>query len=203
MVIAVILMIAAPSQARRVQSAADTTPPSVSITSPAAGQQVARNVTISASASDAVGVTSVTFKVDGAIIGTDSKPPYSVRWNTRDAADGSHTLRAEARDAAGNVGTSAPVAVTDRVPTDTTAPTVSITSPAAGATVTGTVAVAATASDAVGVASVTFLVDAAVIATDTSSPYSVNWDTSAVAAGSHTLRAEARDAAGNVGVSAA
>ncbi len=201
-VIAVIVMIAAPSQARRVQSAADTTSPSVSITSPAAGQQVSRNVTISASASDAVGVTSVTFKVDGAVIATDSKSPYSVRWNIRGVADGSHTLRAEARDAAGNVGTSAPVVVTIGSPADAIAPTVSITSPAAGATVTGTVAVAATVSDAAGVASVTFLADGAVIATDTSSPYSASWNTSAVAAGSHTLRAEARDTAGNVGTSA-
>ena len=186
------------------QSAADTTPPSVSITSPAAGQQVGRNVTISASASDAVGVASVTFKVDGAVIGTDSKPPFSVRWNSRAAADGSHTLRAEARDAAGNMSASAPVVVTIGSPTtDTTAPTVSISSPAAGATVTGTLTIAATASDAVGVASVTFLVDTTVIATDTSSPYSVSWDTRAVASGSHTLRAEARDAAANVGSSSA
>jgi YVTN family beta-propeller protein len=201
-VIAVIVMIAAPSQARRVQSAADTTPPSVSITSPAAGQQLSRNATISASASDAVGVTSVTFKVDGAVIGTDSKAPYSARWNTRGAADGLHTLQAEARDAAGNTATSAPVVVRIGSPADTIAPAVSITSPAAGATVSGTVAVAATVSDAAGIASVTFLADGVVIATDTTSPFSANWNASAVANGSHTLRAEARDVAGNVGTSA-
>jgi len=184
-------------------SALDTTPPSVSITSPAAGERVARNVTISAAASDAIGVTTVTFKVDGSVVGTDAKPPYSVRWNTKDAADGSHTLRAEARDAAGNVGTSAAVTVIiGSATTDTTAPTVNITAPAAGAQVTGMVAVTAAASDDVGVTSVTFLVDATAIGTDTSSPYSASWNSGAVAAGSHTLRAEARDAAGNVGTSA-
>ena len=205
MVVVVVLVTATRSQAPLAaqSSPLDTTPPSVSITSPAAGERVARTVTITAAASDAVGVASVTFRVDGAAIGTDAKRPYSARWNTRDAADGSHTLRAEARDAAGNVGTSAPVTVIIGAATDTTPPAVTITSPAGGAQVTGTVAVTAAASDAVGVTSVTFRVDGAAIATDTSSPYSVSWNTSAVAAGSHTLRAEARDAAGNAGMSAA
>jgi YVTN family beta-propeller protein len=163
-------------------------------------------VTISAAASDARGVTSVTFRVDGAVIGTDTKPPYSVKWNTRDVADGSHTLRAEARDAAGNVAASAPVTVTvgsGGSSPDATAPSVNITSPAGGAQVTGTVGVAAIASDDVGVTSVTFLVDAIAIGTDTSYPYSINWNAATTSSGSHTLRAEARDAAGNVGVSTA
>jgi len=204
MVAIVALLAAARSQAPLAQSSPlDTTPPSVTITAPAAGTRVARNVTIAATVSDAVGVASVTFRVDGTAIGTDTKPPYSVRWNTRDFADGVHTLRAEARDKAGNVGTSAPVPVIIGSALDTTPPTVSLTSPAGGAQVTGTVAIAATAFDAVGVTSVAFLVDGAAIATDTSSPYSANWNTTGVAGGSHTMRAEARDAAGNVGTSAA
>src|SRR5688572_3212828 len=179
----------------------DTTPPAVSITSPAPGEQVARNVSIMANAADAVGVTSVTFLVDGAVVGTDTKAPYSARWNSKDAANGSHTIRAEARDAAGNVGRSA-VTVVIGSAADTNAPSVTITSPASGGQVTGTVPITATASDAVGVRSVTIMVDGAAIATLTSSPYTVNWNTGTVAAGSHTLRAEARDAAGNVGLSA-
>jgi YVTN family beta-propeller protein len=200
----VVLLAAARSQAPLAQSLPlDTTAPSVNITSPAAGAQVGRNVNITATASDAVGVVSVTFLADGAAIETDTKPPYSVRWNTRSVANGSHTLRAQARDKAGNVGMSAPVAVIIGSAIDTTPPTVSVTSPAGGAQVTGTVAIAATASDTVGVASVTFLADGIAIATDTSSPYSASWNTAGVAGGSHTIRAEARDAAGNVGASAA
>jgi YVTN family beta-propeller protein len=203
-VVVVALLTAARSQAALAQSSPlDTTPPSVTITAPAAGTRVGRNVTIAATTSDAAGVVSVTFLVDGTAIDTDTKPPYSVRWNTRGVADGSHTLRAEARDRAGNVGTSVPVSVIVGSATDTTPPAVSLTSPAGGAQVTGTVAIAATASDAVGVTAVTFLIDGAAIATDTSSPYSASWDTTSVAAGSHTIRAEARDAAGNVGTSAA
>jgi YVTN family beta-propeller protein len=111
MIVVGVALIATRSQAP-VAAHADTTAPSVTITSPAAGARVDRTVTISAAASDAVGVASVTFRLDGAVIGSDAKPPYTVRWNTREAASGSHTLRAEARDAAGNVGISATVIVT-------------------------------------------------------------------------------------------
>jgi YVTN family beta-propeller protein len=196
-VIAAALVMAMPST---VAAQANSTPPSVTITSPAAGERVGRNVTIAAAVSD--NVASVTFRVDGAVVGTDTKAPYSVSWNTSSAATGSHTLRAEARDAAGNVGTSASITVTVGPPPDTTGPAVSVTSPAGGTQVTGTVAITAAATNAVGVASVTFFVDGAAIGTDTSSPYSVNWNAGSAAAGSHSLRAEARDAAGNVGVSA-
>ena len=105
-----------------------------------------------------------------------------------------------ARDAAGNRTTSAVVTVTvsNAPPPDTTPPTVSITAPASGATVSGTTTVSASASDNVGVAGVQFLVDGSNLGSeDTSSPYSVSWNTTAVANGSHSLTAVARDAAGN------
>ena len=77
-------------------------------------------------------------------------------------------------------------------------------SPAAGASVSGTVTIAAAASDAVGVAGVQFRVDGVNVgAEDTSAPYSVPWDSAASGAGSHTLTAIARDAAGNTRTSAA
>ena len=64
---------------------------------------------------------------------------------------------------------------------DTTAPTVSLTAPANGATVSGTVTLTATASDNVGVAGVQFLVDGNPLgAEDTTSPYSVSWNTTTV-----------------------
>ena len=81
---------------------------------------------------------------------------------------------------------------------DTTAPTVSITSPAGGTNVSGSISVAATATDNVGVAGVQFQVDSANLgAEDTASPYSAILDTTALADGTHTLTAIARDAAGN------
>ena len=80
------------------------------------------------------------------------------------------------------------------------APAVSLTSP--GATVSGTVTLAANASDNLGVAEVRFLVDDALIGSDATAPYSIDWDTTAVANGQVVLTAEADDIAGNTGVSA-
>lgn len=85
---------------------------------------------------------------------------------------------------------------------DTTPPTATITSPAAGATVTGTISVAVTASDNVGVARVDLLVDGAVRGSDSSAPFAVALDTTALSNGAHTLAARAVDAAGNAGTSA-
>src|SRR5207244_4194616 len=128
----------------------DTTPPTVSITSPASGATVSATITVSATASDNVGVAGVQFKLDGANLGAEdtTASPYSTSWNTTAASNGSHTLTAVARDAAGNQKTSAAVTVTvSNTTPDTTPPTVSISSPASGATVSATIAVSATASD--------------------------------------------------------
>jgi len=180
---------------------ADTTPPSVSITSPANGATVSGTIQVSATASDNVGVAGVQFFVDGSALGSeDTTSPYAVPWNTTTASNGSHRLTATARDAAGNRATSSQVSVTvsNAPPADTTPPTVSITSPANGATVSGTIQVSATASDNVGVAGVQFFVDGSALGSeDTTSPYAVSWNTTTASNGSHTLTATARDAAGN------
>lgn len=90
----------------------DTTAPTVSITSPAADSTVAGVVTVSAGASDNVGVAGVQFRLDGANLeAEDTVAPYSVSWDTTRVGDGSHTLTAVARDAAGNSAVSAPVTV--------------------------------------------------------------------------------------------
>jgi hypothetical protein len=86
-------------------------------------------------------------------------------------------------------------------PGDTQAPTASITSPSSGATVSGTVNVAVTATDNVGVARVEILLDGALVATDSAAPYQFAWDTSGAANGAHSLQARAVDAANNVGAS--
>ncbi|MGG9972604.1 Ig-like domain-containing protein [Ferruginibacter sp. SUN002] len=80
---------------------------------------------------------------------------------------------------------------------DRTAPTVSITSPTAGAIVSGTVAIKVNASDNVGVTSVSVSIDGTVLGTSTVAPYSFNWNTTGVASGTHTIAATAKDAAGN------
>jgi hypothetical protein len=86
---------------------------------------------------------------------------------------------------------------------DTTAPTVSVTAPVAGATVGGPLVVQANATDNVGVVGVQFMLDGAKLgAEDTTAPYSVMWDTTTATNGAHTLTAVARDAAANSTTSA-
>ncbi|PYS96555.1 MAG: hypothetical protein DMF50_04275, partial [Acidobacteria bacterium] len=164
----------------------------VTITSPTSGSTVAATITVSASVSPVgVVVGGVQFKLDGGNLGAeDTSAPYAVSWNTTGASNGSHTLVAIARDALGLTYASSPVSVTvsNAPPPDTTPPTVSITSPAGGATVSGTTAVSASASDNVGVVGVQFLLDGAALgAEDTTSPYSVSWNTANTSNGSHTL----------------
>jgi hypothetical protein len=180
----------------------DTSAPTVSITSPGNGATVSGTVSVSAAASDNVGVSSVQFTLNGVNLGSaDTTAPYSISWNTAGAANGTHMLRAIARDAAGNSTTSSAIAVTVNnaaTSNDTTAPTVSLTSPAAGSTVSGTITISANASDNVGVTSVQFTLNGANLgAPDTTSPYSIGWNTATVANGRYVLRAVARDAAGN------
>jgi hypothetical protein len=180
----------------------DETAPVVVVTSPANGTVVGGTVTVSATASDNVGVTGVRFVLDGMLLGSeDTTAPYQTTWATTSAPNGSsHALLAIATDAVGNTTSSGSVTVTVSNPAgDTAAPTVEITGPLAGATVSRTVTVSAAAADNVGVVGVRFTLDGLTIgAEDLSAPYQVSWNTAGVANGSHVLRAMARDAAGNV-----
>src|SRR5207249_2133385 len=91
----------------------DTTPPTVTITAPANNATVSGTVTVSASAGDNVGVVGVQFKLDGANLGNeDTTAPYNMSWNTTTIPNGSHTLTAVARDAAGNKRTSSTITLT-------------------------------------------------------------------------------------------
>jgi hypothetical protein len=111
---------------------ADTTAPVVSVTAPTAGPPLSGTVTVSAAASDNVGVAGVQFTIDGVNVGSeDTTAPYTFAWNTAGIANGNHLVVALARDAAGNRTTSSPVVVT--VTNDTTPPIVIAVSPAPGA----------------------------------------------------------------------
>jgi hypothetical protein len=105
--------VGAPSNEARADIAPDTVPPSVTLTQPPSGSTVSGLTTISAGASDDIGVAGVQFLLDGVLLGTeDVTAPYSVVWSTTSVANGSHALSARARDAAGNQTTSDPIPVT-------------------------------------------------------------------------------------------
>lgn len=179
----------------------DTIPPGVSWTAPAAGSTVVGSTTLQATATDNVGVTNLEFYLDNVRIGSDATAPYALNWNSATTTNGSHQLKARAYDACGNVSTTSPVSVT--VVIDTGLPSTSITAPAAGALVRGTVTVQASAADANGIAKVEFRLDGALVATDTTPPYSFAWNTASAAAGGHSLAARAYDTSGNAGNSSA
>src|SRR5439155_1588130 len=155
---------------------------------------------------DNVGVVGVQFKLDGVNLGAEvTTAPYSISWNTTLSANGTHSVTAVARDAAGNTATSAAVSVTEigRAPGRARA-AVSMSAPVDGAPVACTITVSASAMDNVGVVGVQFKLDGVNLGAEvTTAPYSISWNTTLSANGTHSVTAVARDAAGNTATSAA
>lgn len=183
----------------------DVTPPVVAITSPANLATISGTITVTATATDLNGVVSTVLFVDGTAFSTDTSSPYSFGLDTTSLSNGAHTLQAKAKDPAGNEGVSAVVNVTVSnvvpPPPDTTPPSVTITSPLAGAFLAGTFTIAVAATDNVGVVSATLFVDGVSQGVDPSQPYSFSLNTALFTDGTHSLVATAIDAASNVGTS--
>ncbi len=84
--------------------------PSATVTAPTANAIVAGKIQLTATASSSAVLTSVTFLLDGGTsVGQDFSSPWTVTWDTTQAANGTHTLQAVAVDSNGESGTSAPV----------------------------------------------------------------------------------------------
>lgn len=181
---------------RRVSQVADTTPPTVDVTNPADGATVSGVVTITAVASDDVGVSQVDFYLNDVLVGTDSSAPYEYSWNTLGSAP-PVAIKAVAADAAGNTATDDDTAVTVTTPTDSTPPTVNVTSPTNGASVNGAIMITVDAADAeTGINQVDFYLDNNLVGTDTTLPYEYSWDTTSYS-GSVAIKAVAFDGANN------
>jgi len=90
--------------------------------------------------------------------------------------------------------------------TQTTSPTISLSSPAGNSNVSGnsaTVSASASASSPASISSVQFLLDGSNLGSAvTSAPYSVSWNTTQSSNGSHTLSAIATDNYGNTAAAA-
>ena len=189
----------------------DNSDPTGSLTSPAGGASLSGTVAVGSNSADSVsGVAQVVFQRSPAgsatwtTIDTDLSAPYSVDWVTGGVTDGDYDLRAQTTDAAGNSFTSGSITVE----VDNTAPTASLDDP--GTNLRGTVSLTGSGSDpgGSGVASLAFQRSPAgagswtTVDTDTSSPYSVSFDTTGVSDGLYDLRAVATDVAGNTTISA-
>jgi hypothetical protein len=194
-----------------VNSAPDTTAPTISITSPTSGQTISGTKVITVSASDNIGIDHVDFYRSSAggtqatvLMGSSATSPYSYSWNTTTVPNGNYVISAKAYDAANNSTVSTLVSVivsnTASPGPDTTPPTVSYVSPTTGSTIASTVTLSANASDNIGVTKVDFYRGSTLVGTDTTATggiYSITWDTITVANGAYSLTAKAFDAAGN------
>ncbi|HEU4693836.1 MAG TPA: Ig-like domain-containing protein [Vicinamibacterales bacterium] len=184
--------------------AADTTAPSIAISSPTSGPTFTSSTAMMAlngSSSDDVGVTSVSWANDrggsGMASGTTSWGIPSIGLQT-----GANVITVTARDAAGNVGIDV-LTVTHTVP-DTTAPSVAISGPTASPTHTATssaMTISGTAADAVGVTQVSWVNDRGGSGTAAGTS---NWSASGIVlqSGANVITVTARDAAGNGGTDA-
>jgi alpha-mannosidase len=175
-------------------TAIDTTRPGVSITSPTAGATVSNTVTVSATASDNVGVGGVQFTLDGANLGSeDTSSPYSVSWSTALSQNGTHVLSARVRDIAGNLGTAPNVSVTVNN-SDVTAPSVPTGVAAAAVSSTQINLSWNASSDAVGVTGYRLTRNGSVLASTTATSYQ---NTGLASGATYTYTVAAFDAAGN------
>ncbi|MEO8387807.1 Ig-like domain-containing protein [Polaromonas sp.] len=177
---------------------AANTPPTVAITSPTNGSSFVAPaaITINANAVDSNGtVSKVDFYNGATLLGTDTSAPYSFAW--ANVAAGSYNITARATDNNGAVTTSGVIGIT--VAAANVSPTVSITSPANGASFVApaSIAINANAADSDGtVSKVDFYNGATLLGTSTAAPYSFVWPD--VSAGSYSITARATDNNGAV-----
>jgi len=112
-----------------------TSPPTVSVTAPTAGNLVAGPVSISASAQAEAGVERVQFFVDDSRLASDWSAPYQWTWDSTNSDDGFHEIRARVTDECGGVAHSQLVVVESI--NDNEPPMVELENPLPGATISG------------------------------------------------------------------
>lgn len=189
--------------------------PSVSLSpvsqSAAPGRAISYQVTVRNNNSANCGATAFAFanslpagwsgSDSPALLSIDAGASASATWtitSAASAAQASYAVTTSVYDTAATSSASSAQGTYVVTALDTTPPTVAVTAPSNGAMLKGSkVSVAAAAADNVGVAKVEFLVNGVLTATDTSAPYSFNWNLRKVSTGAHSLTAKATDAAGN------
>ena len=178
-----------------------TGPLTASITSPPNFGFARSSVTVSTSASGGVGPYQFQLEVDGAPVGTAG--PASPVWNTTTDVDGTHLVQVQVTDSVGTIFLTPAVNAT----VDNTPPVAFMTSPPPNDRDNGPTQFQVNASDAFGMqqGTVQFTVDGAPVGALLTAPdsagsqlYSLTFDTSTLAAGTHSVGATVTDGAGNV-----
>ena len=215
--ITLLVLVALATSVRAQRAGGSHPPPTVSITSPAAGATFTApatlNVAAIASAATGSSIKFVKIYAGSNQLCNDTKSPYTCPW--AGVAAGTYTLTAVATDndnlsttsAAVVVTVSAPAPAPAPAPTPTsTPPSVSITSPGNGSSYKAPANVtisasASTVNTGAGIAKVAFYAGAVLIGTSSSSPFTLSWGN--VASGKYSLTAVATDSTGATGTSPA
>ena len=165
---------------------------------PGPGATAAGTVTVSATASDDIGVAGLQFLLDGQSLGTElTKAPYTISVGQHHGSRGrSHDSR-HSSGCGRNTTTSRSVTVTVKNYVDPGRLAVAISSPLDDATVAGKVTLQAEVTSNVGVAGVEFQIDGKNLGGElTGGPYVISWDSTAASNGFHVMTAVARDVLG-------
>jgi hypothetical protein len=171
----------------------------VAITAPASGATVSGIAWVDIWVDNpAPGTNVFTLTVDGVVVvsQTDAARHVTVPWDTSKTPNGGKTMVAQVRDASNNGGQfTRPVTVQNSV----NPPAASFTSPAAGATVSGTVAVGLRAAGGTAPYTYRLLIDSVQVFSTTASATtaSYSWNTTAHVNGGHALQLTVTDSRGN------
>ena len=180
----------------------DNVLPHGSILYPYAGQIVSGVETVSINAEDNNSIDTVEFYINNILVFSDGTHPYEYDWDTNlEMEDLNHIVGSIIRDDSGNQFEVPSISVlVNNIPNDSNPPTITISNPLSGQTVSDTVNFLVAAYDDIGIAYVEFFIDGFSLGTDGEAPFSYLWDTSSnigVHGNQHTLSAIVVDTAGN------
>ncbi len=155
---------------------------SVTITNPTNGATVKGTVNITASYTGCI--DTVEFYIDSTLVSTDNAALFEYLWDTTTYSEGSHTIEVKGYCTGVYKDNDIITVTVDNIQESY----VTITNPANGATVKGTVNITVDAS--ADIDTVKFYIDGTLKSTDTSPPFSYSWNTKRYKDGSHTIKAE-------------
>ena len=184
----------------------DNINPSGLIMYPYAGQIISGQQTISVLAEDNFGIDSVDFFINSVLVYSDFEEPYEYDWNTEfEFEDANHIIGSIITDLAGNQFEIPSISVfVNNIPNDNVPPTISISNPVSGQTVSGSINFTVNVDDNVGITQVEFFIDGYSLGVVTEEPYSYLWDTTSnigAHGDEHALSAIVIDTAGNTSFS--
>ncbi len=171
----------------------DSTAPTVSLVSSSTNVTAAGNITLTATATDNVGVSKIEFYDGTTLLNTDTVSPFSYSVALTSANNGTKTYTVKAYDAANNVTTSNAISVTVNI-----VPTLSLVASTTNMLIAENLTLSATATNITGVTKVEFYDGTSLIATDTSSPYSYVIARTNLENGNKSYTAKAYDSSGNI-----